>query len=201
MRKWSYRGLPSGVNRPRPAYYCHCEERSDEAIRIFSGPCIKQRLLRCARNDTCLTGCFFVKGIIPLRLWRERLKFKRTLFIVCIVLLIVVAGLIYILPYLNSYQTDGTIALPGLSKPVTVIRDEKGMPYIKAENFEDAIMAQGFVTAQDRLFQMQLNRMMAQGRISELAGDKAIGLDTRMRTIGIHRSRKSPCENPGQRDT
>ena len=119
------------------------------------------------------------------------MRFKRFLFIVCVVLLIVVAGLVYTLPYLNSYQTDGTIALPGLSKPVTVIRDEKGMPYIKAENFEDVIMAQGFVTAQDRLFQMQLNRMMAQGRISELAGDKAIGLDTRMRTIGIHRIAKA----------
>ena len=119
------------------------------------------------------------------------MKFKRTLFIVCIVLLIVLAGFIYILPYLNSYQTDGTITLSGLRKPVTVIRDEKGMPYIKAENFEDVITAQGFVTAQDRLFQMQLNRMMAQGRISELAGDKAIGLDTRMRTIGIHRIAKA----------
>ena len=101
------------------------------------------------------------------------------------------AGLVYIPPYLNSFQTDGAITLPGLSKPVIVTRDEKGMAYIKAENFEDAIMAQGFVTAQDRLFQMQLNRMMAQGRISELAGDKAIGLDTRMRTIGMHRVAKA----------
>lgn len=119
------------------------------------------------------------------------MKFKRALFVVCVVLLLVVAGLVYIPPYLNSYQTDGAITLPGLSKPVTVTRDEKGMPYIKAENFDDAITAQGFVTAQDRLFQMQLNRMMAQGRISELAGDKAIGLDTRMRTIGMHRAAKA----------
>jgi penicillin G amidase len=119
------------------------------------------------------------------------LRFKRALFIICVVLLITVAGLVYIVPSLNSYQTDGTITVPGLTKPVTVIRDEKGMPYIKAENFEDAIMAQGFVTAQDRLFQMQLNRMMAQGRMSELAGDRTIGLDTRMRTIGIHRVAKA----------
>jgi penicillin G amidase len=108
-----------------------------------------------------------------------------------VVLLIIVAGLVYIPPRLNSYQVDGAIALPGLSKPVTVTRDEKGMAYIKAENLDDAITAQGFVTAQDRLFQMQLNRMMAQGRISELAGDRAIGLDTRMRTIGMHRVAKA----------
>ena len=126
-----------------------------------------------------------------LTLGGSRLKFKRALFVVCVVLLVIVAGLVYIPPYLNGYQTDGVIALPGLSNPVTVIRDEKGMPYIRAENFDDAIMAQGFVTAQDRLFQMQLNRMMAQGRISELAGERAIGLDTRMRTIGIHRVAKA----------
>ncbi len=61
------------------------------------------------------------------------------------------------------------------------------MAFIYAENMHDAIMAQGFVTAQDRLFQMQLTRLFAQGRICELAGEKARHLDIRMRTIGLHR--------------
>ncbi len=93
-------------------------------------------------------------------------------------------------PYLNDYQTDGELVLAGLRAPVTVKRDTKGMAYIYARNLDDALFAQGFVTAQDRLFQMQLTRLFAQGRICELVGAKAKPLDVRMRTIGIHRLAK-----------
>jgi penicillin G amidase len=93
----------------------------------------------------------------------------------------------YFLPLLNGYQTKGMLDLAGLTGEVTVQRDENGMAYIRAKNTQDLFFAQGFVTAQDRLFQMQLNRMMAQGRISELAGEAALDLDRRMRTIGLHR--------------
>ncbi|MEJ2717844.1 MAG: penicillin acylase family protein [Deltaproteobacteria bacterium] len=94
------------------------------------------------------------------------------------------------LPRLNDYQRQGNLNLPGLIQPVSVQRDGKGMAYIRARNLDDAIMAQGFVTAQDRLFQMQLTRLLAQGRIAELAGDRARSLDIMMRTIGIHRNAK-----------
>jgi penicillin G amidase len=100
--------------------------------------------------------------------------------------LVLTAGY-YFLPLLNGYQTTGTLDLAGLTAEVTVQRDDSGMAYIRAQNTDDLFFAQGFVTAQDRLFQMQLNRMMAQGRISELAGEAALGLDRRMRTIGLHR--------------
>ena len=88
---------------------------------------------------------------------------------------------------LNSYQKQGDLRLAGLSAPVTVMRDEKRMAYIYARNLDDAIMAQGFVAAQDRLFNMELTRMVAAGRISEFAGEETAALDTRMRTIGIYR--------------
>lgn len=88
----------------------------------------------------------------------------------------------------NNYQTDGSLRLQGLKEQVKVVRDEKGMPYIHAKNIEDLLMAQGYVMAQDRLFQMQLTRLFAEGRIAELAGEKAIGLDTRMRTYGFYRN-------------
>ncbi len=103
-------------------------------------------------------------------------------------LLIVIVAFAFCLPYLNDYQSEGKLLLTGLKKPVTVKRDEKGMAFIYAENMHDAIMAQGFVTAQDRLFQMQLTLLFAQGRICELAGEKARPLDIRMRTIGLHRT-------------
>lgn len=115
------------------------------------------------------------------------MKWIKRLLILLMFLGIACVAIILILPYLNDYQKDGALTLKGLKKRVTVKRDEKGMAYIYAENLHDAIMAQGFVTAQDRLFQMQLNRLFAEGRICELAGEKAKALDVRMRTIGLHR--------------
>ncbi len=95
---------------------------------------------------------------------------------------------------LNDYQTEGTLKLTGLTQPVKVMRDEKGMPYVYAQNDLDAFRAIGFVTAQDRLFQMELTRLFASGRICELAGEKAIALDTRMRTIGFLRNAHKQAE-------
>ena len=88
----------------------------------------------------------------------------------------------------NRYQTEGEANLKGLSAPARVIRDEKGMPYIYAENLSDLIKVQGYVTAQDRLFQMHLTRLFAEGRLSEFAGEATKDLDTQMRTIGLHRN-------------
>jgi penicillin amidase len=88
---------------------------------------------------------------------------------------------------LNAIQRSGELRLPGLAAPVTVCRDEKGMAMIQAASQADALRALGFVTAQDRLFQMELSRRMAAGRISELAGEQALALDVRMRTIGFAR--------------
>jgi len=93
-------------------------------------------------------------------------------------------------PRLNGYQRDGELILPGLSAPVTVKRDAQGMAYIHAAGLDDAFLAQGFVTAQDRLFQMQLTRLYAAGRISELIGPQGRDLDLRMRTIGVLRLAK-----------
>ena len=91
---------------------------------------------------------------------------------------------------LNKYTQDGNLPLPGLKEPVTVHRDEKGMAYIYAQNLEDLYIAQGFIAAQDRLFQMELTKLFASGRISELAGEKAKGIDVRMRTLGFYRNAK-----------
>ncbi|KMY67552.1 beta-lactam acylase [Desulfocarbo indianensis] len=114
---------------------------------------------------------------------------KRFLWLALIVAAAAVA-VIEAAPWLNGYQKDGELTLPGLSAPVTVKRDAQGMAYIHAANLDDALLAQGFVTAQDRLFQMQLTRLYAAGRISELIGPKGRDLDLRMRTIGVLRLAK-----------
>lgn len=109
--------------------------------------------------------------------------------IIAAVIIIFLSGLVYLLNS-NYYKDSGSLKVSSLKSEVKVIRDEKGMAYIYADNLTDAIRAQGFVTAQDRLFQLELHRLFSQGRITELAGEDAIGLDTRMRTIGFHRHAK-----------
>ncbi len=93
----------------------------------------------------------------------------------------------FCLPFVNDYQDKGALQLKGLKDEILLQRDENGMAYVHAKNTDDAIMAQGFVTAQDRLFQMQLTRLVIQGRVCELAGPAAKSLDIRMRTIGLYR--------------
>ncbi len=117
------------------------------------------------------------------------MKYIKRGFIVLILLIVVlvIGGYIY-LNQSNKYQVDGDITLKGISKDIIVHRDDKGMPYIYADNYLDLIKAQGFITAQDRLFQMQLTRMFAEGRLTELAGEAAKPLDVRARTMGYARN-------------
>ncbi len=119
------------------------------------------------------------------------MKKKRKWPVITLTIVLIIAGIIYFLPhYLNKYQKEGNLQLEGLKEAVTVYRDAKGMAYIYARNLSDAFMAQGFVTAQDRLFQMELTRLFSSGRISELAGEKGKNIDIRMRTIGFYRNAK-----------
>ncbi|MEM8493603.1 MAG: penicillin acylase family protein [Pseudomonadota bacterium] len=85
----------------------------------------------------------------------------------------------------NSYRTDGTLTLAVLSEPVTVTRDARGVAHIAAGNRRDMLRAQGFITAQDRLFQMEFFRMLAWGRLAELIGEDGIDSDTAMRVFGL----------------
>jgi penicillin G amidase len=80
-------------------------------------------------------------------------------------------------------QTSGTIAIVGLTSPVRVIRDRWGVPHIYAANQHDLFMAQGFVQAQDRLFQMDLWLRASQGRLAEILGANFAERDAMTRRI------------------
>src|SRR5512136_2976408 len=67
-------------------------------------------------------------------------------------------------------QLDGELRVAGLKAPVTVTRDAAGTPHIRAADLEDLFFAQAYVTAQDRLFQMDLARRYAAGELSEVIG-------------------------------
>src|SRR5512139_2770558 len=84
-------------------------------------------------------------------------------------------------------QIDGTSKVPGLAAPVEVIRDRWGVPHIYTSNTHDLFFTQGFVHAQDRLWQMELNRRTATGRLSEIFGAVALDTDRAVRTFGFAR--------------
>ncbi len=85
-------------------------------------------------------------------------------------------------------QVDGQIRLQGLTAPVEVIRDRWGVPHVYAQNLADAVFAQGFVHAQDRLWQMEMNRRVGHGRLAELFGEIAFSTDHFIRTVGFSRA-------------
>ncbi len=70
-------------------------------------------------------------------------------------------------------KVEGTLEIIGLKERVEIIRDRWGVPHIYAADLEDLFFAQGYVHAQDRLWQMELNRRLANGRLSEIFGKSA----------------------------
>lgn len=84
-------------------------------------------------------------------------------------------------------QLDGAARLPGLQAPVEVFRDARGVPHLRARSLEDLLFAQGYVTAQDRLWQMDLSRRLAMGELSEIFGESMLKFDIENRTLGFHR--------------
>ncbi len=82
-------------------------------------------------------------------------------------------------------KTTGTIKVPELKAPVQVERDRLGIPHFTAQSLDDLYLAQGYVTAQDRLWQMDLLRRVARGEIAEIAGARGLPLDIDSRTLGM----------------
>ncbi|MGZ4743827.1 MAG: penicillin acylase family protein [Oryzihumus sp.] len=105
------------------------------------------------------------------------------LLVVILVGVVVVVGLVR-----HSFpQTTGTISVPGLGSRVSVLRDEHGVPQIYADSSADLFEAQGYVTAQDRFFEMDLRRHITAGRLSELVGSAGLDTDKVIRTMGWRR--------------
>jgi penicillin G amidase len=104
------------------------------------------------------------------------------------VLLLVLAGGLYL--YLRSSlpQTEGRIEVRGPKAAVRITRDADGVPTIIAQDDDDAAFGLGFAHAQDRLFQMELQRRYAAGRLAEIFGPDAVAVDRQMRVLGLHRA-------------
>ena len=86
------------------------------------------------------------------------------------------------------------LAVPGLRAPVRVAFDEQRIPHVFAENDHDLYLAQGYLTARDRLWQMEFQTRVAAGRVSEIVGEKALGLDHYHRRIGLPEAARRAAE-------
>ncbi len=80
-------------------------------------------------------------------------------------------------------RLDGELRVPGLKEPVQIIRDQQGIPHIYAKNDDDMFFAQGYVMAQDRLWQLEMWRRWREGRLAEIFGSKAYDYDARTRLL------------------
>jgi penicillin amidase len=113
---------------------------------------------------------------------------KRLLISLLILLLLIIVGgggWLYWRARASLPQLEGATQVAGLSAPVEVLRDARGVPHLRASSLQDLFFAQGYVTAQDRLWQMELSRRLAEGELSEVFGERTLRLDLDNRTLGF----------------
>ena len=118
---------------------------------------------------------------------------------VTVVLLVLILGLGYFGIHklrTGPSLTSGTLALEGLHEPVEILYDSMGVPHIFAESLEDLFLAQGYVHARNRLWQMEMFRRVQQGRLSEIFGASMVDTDRFLRTIGLGEAAKEGLPPP-----
>ena len=132
---------------------------------------------------------------------RSMLKWLRRAALALVVIVAAAAASGYLWLRGSLPQIDGERVAAGLAAPVEVVRDRHGIPHIIAGTEEDALFALGYVHAQDRLWQMEMNRRIGAGRLAEVLGAPALGTDRLLRLLGVHRRATATLANlaPGAR--
>src|SRR5579872_3991301 len=129
---------------------------------------------------------------------QSRFRAVRLIFYLILIVLLVLAASVagfYSMARSALPQLDGTLRVSGLSAPVTVVRDARGAPTIEAANFDDLFFAQGYVTAQDRLFQMDGMRRYAAGELAEVFGGDFLQHDRQQRILGLRVAAQKTVES------
>jgi penicillin G amidase len=111
-----------------------------------------------------------------------------------VLLVLGILGWLYSVARTALPQLDGKLQVPGIAASVTVLRDDHGIPTIDAANFDDLFFAQGYVTAQDRLFQMDGMRRFAAGELAEVVGPGALKHDRQQRILGMRLAARKTIE-------
>ena len=139
----------------------------------------------------------------PLSRTTRNSRFFKTAFYAFVLLTAAIAAaLLYAFRMARSAlpQLDGNVHISGLSAPVSVIRDEHGVPSIQAASLEDLFLAQGYVTAQDRLWQMDVIRRFAGGELAEILGPDLIKHDREQRILGMRQAARKSVELASPQD-
>jgi penicillin amidase len=110
---------------------------------------------------------------------------------VLVAVVLVVAGGGYLWLRRSLPQTSGTVRVQGLAAPVAIVRDANGIPHISGQSEADALFGLGYVHAQDRLWQMEYQRRVGNGRLAEVLGPAALQADRFLRTLGTGRAAQS----------
>src|SRR5215471_390655 len=123
----------------------------------------------------------------------RRFLLKAFAIVAVLVALVFAAGYHYLRRSLP--QVDGTLRVPGLAAPIDIVRDADAIPHIFAANKQDALFGLGYVHAQDRLWQMELQRRIGFGRLSEVLGAAALPQDRFLRTVGFGRAARAAWDS------
>ena len=116
------------------------------------------------------------------------------ILVIVVVLVAALAGWLFLFFRRPLPKVEGTLHLAGLEGRVEVLRDEWGVPHIYAGSAHDLFFAQGYVHAQDRLWQMELQRRAGSGRLSEVLGEVTLEVDRFFRTVGLNRAAEAEFE-------
>ncbi|WDP90965.1 MAG: penicillin acylase family protein [Desulfobacter sp.] len=108
--------------------------------------------------------------------------------LIVLVLAIAAAGGAWLYLDRRKPVIQGELITPKVNQAVRIVRDQWGVPHIQARSGEDAYFALGFATAQDRLFQMELQRRLARGELAEILGPKLVDVDKKFRTLLLRRT-------------
>lgn len=123
------------------------------------------------------------------------MKWLWRIFAIVVVSLALAVVALFVAGRMTLPRTDGELALSGLDGEVRIVRDRFAVPHIYAGSRGDAVFALGFVHAQDRLWQMELQRRIGQGRLSEFAGSQTLSTDIFLRTLGLYRAAEATLPN------
>jgi penicillin amidase len=115
-------------------------------------------------------------------------KVALVVLVVLMALALAVSGGAYFFLNRTFPKVSGTLQVAGLQERVEILRDKWGVPHIFAQNEHDVFFAQGYAHAQDRLWQLEFNRRVGAGRLSEVLGEATLKSDRFLRTIGLYRA-------------
>jgi len=138
--------------------------------------------------------------VAPAQVKKKRSLLFKGLTVVLLLLLpaAIALGWFYSIARAALPQVDGQVHLAGISAPIWVLRDALGVPHIRAQNMRDLLFAQGYVTAQDRLWQLDITRRYAGGEMAEILGPSMVPHDRQQRILSLRQVAEKSVANLSQ---